>query len=156
MSNGNYFGIYGPSKPDASLSGMSPTFEKGAFKYLAISPRRASRAISHPIEDGSVRFDNKVVDPFTVSVVGTVYSSDTATKDKIKKMVETRAWGFYTIVGYENDAYPTCTLLSASHRQSAETPDAQDYTLEFQEIKVVKAKEMPMTRVPDDQPTKSS
>lgn len=144
-------GIYGPGPGD-----KNPTFASGAFRYLSITPHRTSKVISHPVEDGSSRFDDKVNDPFRVSVVGTVYSSDTATRNKIVEMVKTRKFAFYSINGFNNDYYDDVALVSASHRQSGESPDALEYTLEFQEIIIVKAQERPSTKVPDDQPTQKS
>lgn len=145
-------GIYGPSNGNT----RSPTFKEGAFRYMSITPHRNARLISHPVENGSVRFDNKVIEPMTVTVVGYVYVSDTETRDKLEKFQKRRDWGFFTIVGFGNRSFDNVELVSVSDPQRAESPDSIEYTLNFQEVIVVKGQEMPMSRIPDDQSTKSA
>lgn len=145
-------GIYGPSDGNS----LSPTFKEGAFRYMSIQPHRNARLISHPVENGSVRFDNKVIDPMTVTVVGYVYASDTETRDKLEKFQKRRDWGFFSIVGFENRSFDNVELVSVSDPQRAESPDSIEYTLQFQEVMVVRGQEMPLSRVPDDRPTRST
>lgn len=145
-------GIYGPS------DGVSkePTFKEGAFRYMSITPHRNARLISHPVENGSVRFDNKVIEPMTVTVVGYVYASDSETQNRLEKLQKRREWGFFSIVGFGNRRYDDMELLSVSNPQRAENPDSFEYTLNFQEVLLVQGQEMPMSSIPDDLPTLKS
>ena len=110
------------------------------FYIYNISPHRRARMIGHPVEDGTTVFDNKVVEPDRVSIVGEVYTSDDETMTKINEMLDSKEFKFYTISSLALD-YTNMSLIGRQERQSAEHPDASEITLEFQEVLKVAASE---------------
>ena len=105
------------------------------FRMLSASPRSHARMIGHPVEDGTKVFDNKVIEPDRVSLHGVVYASDDDTQIKIDSMLRNRDFKFYSLVVSDgNMVYEPMSLVSVNHRESAEAPDAFDYTLDFQEV----------------------
>ncbi len=105
------------------------------FRILSASPRSHARMIGHPVEDGTKVFDNKVVEPDRLTLHGVVYASDDDTQMKIDSMLRNRDFKFYSIVVSDgNMVYEPMSVVSANHRESGETPDAFDNTIEFQEV----------------------
>lgn len=123
------------------------------FFFLSINPQMQARMISHPVEDGSKTFDNKIVEPDRVSIVGEVYTSDNGDPDEIiSEMLSNREFSFYDVYT-KTMVYPRMSLVSASHRERQENPDTLEYSLNFQEVLL--AGKRPLSQVdPADAPTR--
>lgn len=124
------------------------------FYISGINPSRSTRLISHPVEDGSKIFDQKVVEPERISITGKVYNSDQDTFAKIHEMIENKEFKFYLLSTLTLD-HDNMALERMSERQSAESPDASEVTLEFQEILKVSAQSQ-IPQNPENSPTKKT
>ena len=122
--------------------------------YFSIDPTRRARMIAHPVETGQKIFDNKVIEPSHVRVTCGVKKDEKSKMSTIKKMLENRAFSFYTITAYDGE-WTNMVLVSASQRQSGEKPFTIEVTLEFQEILLVTPKAA-VPKDPADEPTKQS
>ena len=130
----------------------SPLLE--GMAYFSIDPSRRARMIAHPVENGQKIFDNKVIEPSHVRVECGVKKNDKDKIDTIKKMLENRAFSFYSIKAYDG-VWNNMVLVSASQKQVGEKPFTIGYHLEFQEILLVTPKAA-VPKDPADESTKQS
>lgn len=129
--------------------GSTPLIDK--MFYMGISPNSSARMISHPVEDGSKIFDNKVIEPDRISVTGEVNYSDKETFSKLREMFKQKAFKFYdlrTFADYDGDEFRKLSLMRLSPRQSSDNPYAAEVRIEFQ--KVLLARSSSYTQTPQD------
>ena len=121
----------------------------GDIKLYIASCQVASRArmIKHPIESGKTIFDNKILDPRTITIQASVYADDTVTKNSLRDMWRNRSYKFYEVstreATYKNLACNECT-----HTENTEKLDMLEYTIRFEEV--LKATTRESAANPDD------
>lgn len=121
---------------DNSFSGEA---ELDGFYIFEYTFEPVSRVIGAPIETGQVSFDQKVIDPKRLVVVGKVLVGDGKnTVDIIKRMFENRDYRFYS-AELDGETAKNLILQKATHRKSTQEVDVVVYTLEFVEAMIVQS-----------------
>lgn len=104
------------------------------FKVTEIEPSPSSRMIGSPVETGTMSFDNKVIDPITVKVVGMCHvSMYDKVYNKFLDMLENREWSFVSVVS-KVQTYSKLMLTRMPHRETSDKHDVVEITLEFTQV----------------------
>ena len=104
------------------------------FEYT-VDP--VSRVIGAPLETGRVSFDQKVIDPVRITMIGKVINENgLGADDTIEEMFQNRNYKFYS-VELDNECYKNLVLQKATHRKQTNEMDVVTYTLEFVEAMIV-------------------
>lgn len=109
------------------------------FTVETISISRLSKIIGTPVETGSKRFDNKVLDPKVITVVGyvNVYEGDREAENRFRQMYESREYKFYKVVGKGSGGENLYENLMLQNYKTTEDPEKFELvhvTLEFLEV----------------------
>lgn len=107
-----------------------------------------ARMSKHPIETGQTIFDNKVLDPRTITIQADVYATDGDTKRKLREMWRNRTYQFYSIMTREA-FYKNFSCTECSHVENTEKIDMLTYTIRFEEV--MKAQSRQNARSTDDE-----
>lgn len=142
VSGSEGFGAGAYAQTVISIGGM-PLDE---FFYATANVQASARTIAHPVETGSMIFDQKYTEPRRVTVRAKVPLS----------VAERTEWYFATALadrslngqsrnktGYavymKSGSYENLTLVRVSHSETPDAFDLLDYNLEFQELLTTKS-----------------
>lgn len=107
---------------------------------------RKARIIGTPVENGEQRFDNKVLDPKTVTVTGhiNVFEGKKEAENRLRQMYESREYKFYYVVGKGDGSENFFRNLMLQDYDTDEDPEKFELvhvTLVFLEVKVTEQSE---------------
>lgn len=114
------------------------------FNIFSVERRRISRVIGAPIETGQMSFDNKVIDPFKVIVIGKIvgYDQDAVTaKTWIEEMYQNREFEFYSVSDGEN-TYSDLILESVIEKKHVEAVDFLEVELTYTQAMLIQSTEL--------------
>lgn len=104
-----------------------------------IESKMPTRLISSPIEDGSTRFDNKVIDPELVYVKGFITSSNSdKVVSKLHEMKNSRDMKFCSVFS-KFDVYENLSVEDFSISDSADMFDVSKVTIRLKQVLITKS-----------------
>lgn len=115
------------------------------FKIIDILPNLTSRVIAAPVESGEQSFDNKVIDPYTIKVLGAIVNEGAVAadveqaEDKIIQMFYNRKYKFYSLSS-RSICFDNLILQNAPWSQKSEKPDNDVFELVFVQAMIVQGK----------------
>lgn len=110
--------------------------EVKGFSVLRVKVHAPSRLIGAPIETGHVIFDNKVLDPTTIIVVGTIDTMNKEAENSASQIMEMQGETNFKLLSLSDGAgrYNNLILQSFTSERTTEKIDLVYYTLEYKEV----------------------
>lgn len=109
--------------------------EVKAFKVLEIKMHAPTRLIGAPIENGRVIFDNKVIDPIVISIVGVIEALNPEASNSVQQIMKMRNERQFKLLSV-SDGFLNINNLVMETFSSSRSPDKVDlvyYTITYRE-----------------------
>lgn len=111
------------------------------FRLFDINPIPRARVIEHPVEDGSVIHDNKVIEPLKVRVRGYVEKHwfDDVSK-QLSKLLYWRGSDYTWHITTRFTRYDNLVLTAMPHHETPDKLDVTEFSLELTQLMLAKSK----------------